>query len=341
MYQAARPPLRRLMAIDQAVRARDWPNASSLALRLEVNLRTIRRDITFLRNQLRAPISFDHVQNGYYYTEPSFRLPYLQLSQGELVALYLVERLMRQLEGTPFESDLRQVIDKLGTMLPDGVSVRLDAMADVLAVLPAARPYYDPESFCALSTAVVCRHRVEMVYWTAGRNETNRRVFDPYDLVLIDDGWYAIGYCHLRGEVRTFAVQRIRSLLATGETFDRPAEFRVEDYMQGSFRAVRGDGDYEVVLRFTLDVAGRIAEKRWHPSQTIEHQPDGSLIVRFHLTSLVEVKRWVMYWGSQCEVMEPDNLREIITKDLQLGIAQYDLSSVSRNGSLPKFPANN
>ena len=81
---------------------------------------------------------------------------------------------MRQLEGTPFESDLRKAIDKLGTMLPDGVSVRLDAIADVLAVLPATRPYYDPESFCVLSTAVVCRQRVEMVYWTAGRNETTR-----------------------------------------------------------------------------------------------------------------------------------------------------------------------
>ena len=187
---------------------------------------------------------------------------------------------MRQLEGTPFESDLRQAIAKLGTMLPDGVSVRLDAMADMLSVLPAARPYYDPESFSTLTTAVVCRHRVEMVYWTASRDETTQRAFDPYDLVLVDDGWYAIGYCHLRTEVRTFAVQRIRSLRATGETFTRPPDFRLEDYMRGSFRTVRGDGDYEIVLRFTPDVAGRIAEKQWHPSQTLEHQPDGSLIVR-------------------------------------------------------------
>jgi predicted DNA-binding transcriptional regulator YafY len=274
VYQAARPPLRRLMAIDQAVRALDWPNASSLARRLEVNPRTIRRDITFLRNQLRAPIAFDAVQNGYYYTEPSFRLPYFQLAQGELVALYLAERLMRQLEGTPFESDLRQAIAKLDTMLPDGVSVRLDAMADMLSVLPAARPYYDPESFSTLTTAVACRHRVEMVYWTASRNETTQRAFDPYDLVLVDDGWYAIGYCHLRAEVRTFAVQRIRSLRALAERFTRAPDFRLEDYMKGSFRTVRGDGDHDILLRFAPDVAGRIAEKQWHPCQTVEHQPD-------------------------------------------------------------------
>jgi predicted DNA-binding transcriptional regulator YafY len=234
MYQATRPPQRRIMRIDQLLRADEWPNSTNLARDLEVDVRTIRRDVAYLRNQLRAPIRFDPRRNGFYYTEPSYRLPLFQMSEGELLALYLAERLLRQLEGTPFESDLRRAIAKLGEMLPDRVSVRLDAMADMLAVLPAARPYYDPESFCALTTAVVCRHRVDMVYWTAGRNETTQRAVDPYDLVLIEDGWYAVGYCHLRAAVRMFAVQRVRSVRDTGEAFDRPADFRLEDYMKGN-----------------------------------------------------------------------------------------------------------
>ena len=109
------------------------------------------------------------------------------MSEGELVALYLAERLIQQLRGTPFEADLRRAIAKLGTMLPDGVSVRLDAMADMLSILPAAHSYYDPACLCTLTSAVVCRRRLDMVYWTASRNETTRRDFDPYDLALIDD----------------------------------------------------------------------------------------------------------------------------------------------------------
>jgi predicted DNA-binding transcriptional regulator YafY len=315
------------MTIDQALRANRWPTAATLARELEVTLRTIRRDVAYLRYQLRAPIQFDPVRNGYHYTEPTYRLPFLQLTQGELVALYLAERLLRQLEGTPFESDLRQAIAKLATMLPDGVTVRLDTMADFLAVLPASRPSYDPESFCALSSAVVCRRRVEMVYWTAGRNETTRRVFDPYDLALIDDGWYAVGYCHLRDDVRVFALQRVRSVRTTDETFARPPDFRLDDYMKGSFRAVRGDGDHDVVLRFAPEVAGRIAEKQWHPSQVLEPQTDGSLIVRFRLTSLVEVKRWVMYWGQECEVVEPPELRGTIDQSVS--------AMLRRSGGIP------
>jgi predicted DNA-binding transcriptional regulator YafY len=240
------------------------------------------------------------------------------------------------LEGTPFEANLRQAIAKLSTMLPDGVSVRLDAMADLLAVLPAARPYYDPEAFCALSTAVVCRRRVEMVYWTADRNETTRREFDPYDLVLIEDGWFAVGYCHLRKAIRMFAVQRVRSVRDTSATFDRPVDFRLDDYMQGSFRAVRGDGDHEVVLRFTSEVAGRITEKQWHPSQTLEHQPDGSLIVRFRLSSTVEIKRWILGFGASVLVLEPESLRAEIATDLKQLIKAYGeaVQEAGRRGSI-------
>jgi predicted DNA-binding transcriptional regulator YafY len=326
MYQAARPPMRRIMAIDQAMRAGEWPNATTLARSLEVNARTIRRDIQFLRDQLRAPVEFDARHNGYYYAEPTYRLPHFQMSEGELLALYLAERLLRSLEGTPFESDLRGAIEKLGAMLPDGISVRLDERADLLAVLPAARPRYDAEAFRTLTTAVVCRHRLEMVYWTAGRDETTRRTFDPYDLALVEDGWYAVGYCHLRREVRVFAVQRVRSVRPAGETFDRPADFRVEDYMQGSFRAVRGDGDYRVVLRFAPAVAGRIDEKQWHPSQTIEPQPDGGLILTLNLSSLIEIKRWVLSWGAKCEVVEPTELRDAVDAEARMMLSR-DFSS--------------
>src|SRR5262249_35336293 len=115
--------------------------------------------------------------------------------------------------------------------------------------------------------------------------------------------------------IRTFAVQRIKSLRATGETFDRPADFRLEDYMHGSFRLIRGDGDHHVVLRFTPAAAGWIGDRSWHSSQVAETEPDGGLIVRFHVNDLRELKRWVMNWGVECEVLEPRELRELVVQE--------------------------
>jgi predicted DNA-binding transcriptional regulator YafY len=97
-----------------------------------------------MRNQLSSPIAFSKARRGYYYSEDTDRLPFLQLSEGELISLYLAERMMHQFRGTRFEPDLRRAISKLNEMLPDGVSVRLDQIPDFLSVLPAAETDYDP-----------------------------------------------------------------------------------------------------------------------------------------------------------------------------------------------------
>jgi predicted DNA-binding transcriptional regulator YafY len=336
MHLAARPPLVRIMAIDQAIRAGEWPNARTLADRLEVNARTIRRDLALLRHQLHAPLEFDPVHNGFFYYDPTYRLSYFQLTEGELVALLLAERVLRQYRGSPFEAELQRAFAKISEMLPDTVTIHLGALADGLSVLPAAETTYDPSTFATLSTAVARRRRLEMVYWTAGRNTTTRRVFDPYHLTLRGEDWYVIGHCHLRRRVLMFAVQRVRSARETGETFDRPADFRVEEYLGGSFRVVRGEGTYQVVLRFRPEIAGRIAEKHWHPSQTSEPQSDGSLILRLTVNDLREIKRWVLFWGTDCEVLEPEELREAVVGELEAVLGQYGPPRRARQANAAK-----
>jgi predicted DNA-binding transcriptional regulator YafY len=323
VHLSTRPPLARIMAIDQALRAGSWPNARTLGETLEVDPKTIRRDIALLRERLKAPIEFDPVRNGYYYSEPSFRLSYFQITEGELVALLLAEQLLRRYRGTPFGADLRRSFAKITEMLPETVSIRLDEAADCLSVMPAVETSYDLETFATLSGAVISQQEVEMTYWSAGRNETTTRKFDPYHLSLIDEVWYAIGHCHVHGDVRVFAVQRVRSVRETGERFSRPADFRIEEYMGNSFRAVRGDGHHKVSLRFPAEFACRVAEKIWHPSQSIEPTSDGGLILRFEVTDLREVKRWVMWWGRDCvEVLEPKDLREAILDECRVLLAR-------------------
>jgi len=256
--------------------------------------------LSFMR-RLHAPLEFDSVQNGYYYTDPSYRLGYVPTTEGELVALLVAAQVMDQYRGTPFEQDLRKALAKISEILPATIEVPLDALTGCLSVLPRVQTTYDPEIFRVLVTAVRQSRQLSMVYWTAGRNETQRRTFDPYDLVLApDDDWCLIGHCHLRNDIRLFKVQRVRSAVETGECFCRPAGFKARDYMAESFGTIRGEGDFHVVLRFTRAYAGRIAEKQWHAGQVVEPQPDGSLILRLHVNDLHLIKRWVMYRAAEC-----------------------------------------
>ncbi len=317
MRVSTRPVLERLQAIDLAVRRRELPNARTLARELEVTRRTIQRDIAFMR-RLQAPLEFDSVRNGYSYTDPSYRLGYFPATEGELVALLVAAQVMDQYRGTPFEQDLRKALAKISEILPDTIEVPLDALTGCLSVLPRVQTTYDPEIFRVLVAAVRQSRQLSMVYWTASRNETQKRTFDPYDLVLAaDDDWCLIGHCHLRNDIRLFKVQRVRSAVETGECFCRPAGFRAKDYMAESFGTIRGDGDFHVVLRFSRAYAGRIAEKQWHAGQVIEPQPDGTLILRLHVNDLRLIERWVMYWVAECEVLEPDELIAMVVSDLK------------------------
>ena len=137
MRVSTRPTLERLQVIDLAVSRRAWPNARTLAQELEVTRRTIQRDIAFMR-RLHAPLEFDSVRNGYYYTDPSYRLGYFPATEGELVALLVAAQVMDQYRGTPFEfeQDLRKALAKISEILPDTIEVPLDALTGCLSVLP-------------------------------------------------------------------------------------------------------------------------------------------------------------------------------------------------------------
>ncbi len=174
MHVSARPVLERLQVIDLEVRRGALPNARSLARDLEVTPRTIQRDIQLLRDRLHAPVEFDPVRNGYHYTDPSYRFPYFEVTEGELVALLVSARVMDQYRGTPFEQDLRKALAKLAEILPDTIEVPLDELTACLSVLPRVQTTYNPGIFRVLVAAVRHSRQLSMVYWTAGRNETQR-----------------------------------------------------------------------------------------------------------------------------------------------------------------------
>jgi predicted DNA-binding transcriptional regulator YafY len=265
-----------------------------------------------------APIAFDFRRKGFHYTQPSYRLPLFQFTQGELAALLVSVQVMHHYKRTPFETDLKHTLARIAELLPDKVKIPLDDLAACITVLPRAQTTYDPKVLGPLMKALYHSRQVRILYRAPGRDEPTRRTVDPYVVALTpDDDWSLIGHCHLRNAVRMFKVQRIRSVEETGEVVFRRDDFQVSDYMAGTFGTIRGESDHHVVLRFSRAQADRIAERDWHESQVLEPQPDGRLILRLHLNDLRLIKRWVMFWGADCEVLEPKELRESLVAELK------------------------
>jgi predicted DNA-binding transcriptional regulator YafY len=131
-------------------------------------------------------------------------------------------------------------------------------------------------------------------------------------LANINGEWFLFAWDHARKDIRTFVPARVQAVKTTGQTFDRPQTFSLEKRLRDSFGVHSGEGDFGVVIRFTSRVADYIREKKWHESQELRERKDGAVELRFRLSSLGEIERWVLSWGGDCVVVKPRELAEAV-----------------------------
>lgn len=121
----------RILVIHPLIRDRTFPGREELAKLFEVSKRTISRDLDHLRDRLGAPLECDPGQ-GYYYTDDTWFLPEILMTEGELLATYLSGTIMRQALSPTFVVHLESAISKLAASLPDSVKVSLSELASHL-----------------------------------------------------------------------------------------------------------------------------------------------------------------------------------------------------------------
>src|SRR6185295_15524659 len=111
--QFSRPPLERMMRLHEKLRAGSFPNCRKLADELEVSTKTIQRDIDFMRDRLGLPIEYDQLHFGFVYTEPVTSFPSIEVSEGEVIALFVAEKALAQYRGTSYEKPLHSAFQKI------------------------------------------------------------------------------------------------------------------------------------------------------------------------------------------------------------------------------------
>ena len=164
------------------------------------------------------------------------------------------------------------------------------------------------------------------------RKKEGRRKVDPYRIWFFNGTFYLIGYCHMRNEVRVFALDRIKMLHQTKESFEVVEDFDFEEFLRPSFGVYQGE-PVKVRILFSIEAAGYIKEKIWHDSQKIVPQKDGSIVFEVEVAGTEEIKFWVMSWGSKAEVLEPQSLREEIRVEAEAAVEKYGRTSAAQEES--------
>jgi len=177
--------------------------------------------------------------------------------------------------------------------------------------------------FDKLSHAAANHFVVEMDYFSQYRNELTHREVDPYHIHNYQGDWYVSGFCHWRQDLRDFALTRIRHLQVLEKAFSIPARFDKAAYLKNQFGIEKGGAAQEVVLKFSPTQARWMREKVWHGTEEKITQADGSLLLKMHVPVTSELKRWVMSYGRDVEVIGPSELREMVQQEVEELAAKY------------------
>lgn len=314
----------RLIRIVQLLQAGRRYDVHDLATQLEVSRRTAFRDLQTLR-EAGLPCSFDPATESYTIDHSHYLQP-LNLTLDEGLALLILTRKIINERVVPGYSSAVAAGLKIEASLPPEVRAHCGALLEGVEV--TWPPTSDVESvndvMLSFQRAVADKTKVGIRYDSFYEKCEIETVLRPYLVVFRSRGWYVIAYSERHREVRTFKLERMLQLRPLRERFKPDGTFNQSDYFGNAWNMVRGTTRYHVEIGFSKKVAGNVEEVAWHRTQRTRRRSDGSLVFEVDVDGIDEIAWWVLGYGDQAVVQEPQALRALIASHAKTLTRYYE-----------------
>ena len=208
--------------------------------------------------------------------------------------------------------------------MPADVPLQLDKLGALfLSVRKLAKDYGDKEDIIDQLTEAMLQCKTCVVrYRSFADDEVKAYRIEPLHFFENQGGLYLFINVPRYNDIRILAVERIQELSITDDAFVYPKDFNPEERLESAFD-VTMDDEKTFKIWFDQSQARYIKERKWSPKQEIKDQDDGSIILIMTTSGLGDVMRWVMQYGSDAEVLEPEELRQSMIKDISLMQQRY------------------
>lgn len=311
--------LQRIMSIHQQIADGKYPSVAQLVKDLDVNERTIKRDIAFLRDQ-HAPIKISRRRDrqGYYYTHPFSLFDENLLEPSEILALCLAYQVAGTTQQTPFHLALQHGIKRLLALF--GQNDRLKELDHVSCI--SSTTLVDEAKtatvFRTLLDGINLSQQVRVRYFTMQRNAEQERIIDPQWLYFADGSWYVLAYCHWRKAIRHFALTRFLEANLLPITFSPLNHNTINEYLHDALAAP----DHPPVtarIWFDAKVAPRVRERYWGTSQQISPptQDGGPCILTIRVSSIELLLRLLLPYGRHMRPVAPPELIGLLQEEVR------------------------
>jgi predicted DNA-binding transcriptional regulator YafY len=312
----------RLIHLIQLLQHQPNQKAAHLAAELGVSVRTLHRYFSML-DEMGIPIYAERGPHGGFSLVRGYKMPPLVFSPEEAVAVSLGTGLVEEMWGQIYSGAARSALAKLENLLPDEQRGEVAWARRTLVSTGLHRSDLDElaPTLEKLRRAARQHRCVQMTYQSTTRPHPTQRHLDPYALVHRWGWWYVIGYCHLRGAVRTFRIDRIVELALLEDTFVQPpqTDFDLHAYLDDD---ATPRPQISVRMRFAPEGAdlARQSQSYW---ETLEEEGNGSVVVTFPAPNLEWAASTALAYGPLVEVLEPLALREMVHEWASAAAAQY------------------
>jgi predicted DNA-binding transcriptional regulator YafY len=303
-----RTSLPRIYFIDSRIASGTYPNTSTLAKEYEVSGATISRDIELMRDRLHAPIAYDALHRGYYYSQKAYRLPAGYSSAQDMLALGMAKTLLTLYRNTPLHDAADHLLDSITAPLAaDGAS---QWYKDRIVVPPVASIIIPQGIWEPIITGLRENRVITFEYsgiWDEGYKPRRVR---PYQLLFDNGVWYLYAYAEERDAIRMFSLPRMRNAVVASETFTLPQDFDYRLKSDNSYFGVFAGGErQQFAIAFYDESAVWVRERQWAADQEIE-ETDNGVVIYFSSTRYHKVLEWVLSRGCTACPFGPELLVE-------------------------------
>ena len=318
----------RFYRIDQLLNEKKTVPFALLLEKLEVSPATIKRDLEYMRNRLNAPIVWYREAGGYRFAgreggAAQYELPGLWFSAQEVHALLTMQHLLINLDtGGLLGPHIAPLLSRLQALLgtADDSTVEIHKRIRILGM---ASRRLALDHFAAVGSALLRRKRLLIAHYVRARDETVEREVSPQRLVYYRDNWYLDAWCHLRNDLRSFAVDAIRR----AELIEQPArhvpEKTLDAVLGAGYGIFSGRRVQRARLRFSPERARWVAQEQWHPKQKARFDKDGSYLLEIPYSDSRELVMDILRQGPGVEVLAPPALRREVAAQLQAALERY------------------
>jgi predicted DNA-binding transcriptional regulator YafY len=323
--------LERFYKIHQLLDGKRVVSAAEFRTALGVSAATFKRDLEYMRDRFNAPIEWDREARGYRFvapagasaaTGPRFELPGLWFNATEIRALLTMQHLLANLQPGLLGPHVQPLVARLRALLDVGDHPAAEVERRIRILHQGTRGLALP-FFELVASAVLKRQRLHIRYRGRSRGEATEREISPQRLVHYRENWYVDAWCHLREDVRSFAVDAIQAATLLDKRVRAVPERELDDVLAAGYGIFSGRQTTWAKLEFSAERARWVAAEAWHPKQRAHTAPDGTYVLELPFSDPRELVMDILRHGPHVRVVAPESLRRLVVEQLEAARARY------------------